>query len=368
MVKLIRKNNAEITAYQDSVMFNLAKGTNGIIKNVGSEFALTYTWQTSTFLLGSGMGVAYGRQFEIPAGDFSGLSLDNYPTPSYFIIYFKIDLSNPSAETVTLEFDAGTADYPAISGLGDDLTKYPNGICRVPIYKLKKLGQSAAVTKIAKILLPDTTPFADRAHIATEAELALNAEKVNDLIIEQNYNTKKVYVNHKNTANEELFIERKLLLFNGDFRESAMDIGQQEDYPFLELASEVNFGDTLEFHVYSRSLQHYQVLRVKVSNISVDKDYDYDPPQSILPIGAQNLVGVRLLTHTSNYTTKNGSDTSNYFRYDVDVAILQLSNDGLTFYLLADWRVTDIYNTAGIGQVPFGRIAINKIFKIVGGS
>ena len=40
-----------------------------LLKNIGSEFDLTYNWATSTFLINSGMGIAYGRQFEIPAGD-----------------------------------------------------------------------------------------------------------------------------------------------------------------------------------------------------------------------------------------------------------------------------------------------------------
>lgn len=354
MVKLIRKNNAELTAYQDSVMFNLAKGTNGIIKNVGSEFDLTYNWPTSTFLISSGMGIAYGRQFEIPAGEMSGLALDDYPVGSFFNIYFKIDLSDPSNETVTLTFNTATAAYPPLLDLGDDLTTQPNGICLVPIYKLQKLAQGASVTKIAKIILPDTVPLADLAHNATEAELALNAEKVNNLIVTEEYNTKRVYVNHKNTTNNNCFIERKQLVFSGDFYESAADV-VDGNYPVLSLTEEINSGDLLEFHVYSHSLQQSQVLRAYVTAISIDTE---------LPTGSVNRTGVRLLMHTSNYTMKDGSNTANYYRYNVDVAIFQLIGE-FNLELIADWQVVDIYQPLPT-TLPYGNIAITKIFKIVG--
>ena len=42
-VNLIRKNNgAGITAFQDSVLFHLSKGVNGVIKDVHNEFSTTY--------------------------------------------------------------------------------------------------------------------------------------------------------------------------------------------------------------------------------------------------------------------------------------------------------------------------------------
>ena len=41
---------------------------------------------------------------------------------------------------------------------------------------------------------------------------------------------------------------------------------------------------------------------------------------------------------------KNGSNTANYYRYNVDVAIFQLIGE-FNLVLIADWQVVDIYQT-----------------------
>lgn len=96
-LKLIRKNNqTEVTAYDDATIFHLAKGhdvltlkNGGIFKGVYNSFGYILDRVNRKFILKSGMGMLYGRQFELPDNDTMEFSLATATSNSFTTIYVE---------------------------------------------------------------------------------------------------------------------------------------------------------------------------------------------------------------------------------------------------------------------------------------
>jgi len=112
-VNLIRKNNQEnVTAYEDTVLFHLIKGENGVLPGVGDLFALSYNSSTQKMKVNSGMGMMYGRQFEIKEGEEVEMDWSALTGIKYISVYVEIDLRDPTNETATFKSTYASSAYP----------------------------------------------------------------------------------------------------------------------------------------------------------------------------------------------------------------------------------------------------------------
>lgn len=183
-LKLIRKNNqTEVTAYDDATIFHLAKGhdvltlkNGGIFKGVYNSFGYILDRVNKKFILKSGMGMLYGRQFELPDNDTMEFSLATATSNSFTTIYVEI---NTTTNPETIEIKSITSNT-GIASLGNtDIYKYKKGIARMPLYTIRITGGLVfSVSKVAYIYEPGV---AERAR-ALDGDATINGQKVSDLV------------------------------------------------------------------------------------------------------------------------------------------------------------------------------------------
>lgn len=137
---LITKKTGTTTAYHDAVLYHQFKGNSfhrqnsqkigGVFKGIYSEFNYLVDQTAKTLIISSGMGMIYGRQFELPEGetikfDFSFLTGEQYVT-----VYFEVDTRNITDEKVSLKYKYAGGNYPIME---DEINLYQNklGVARM---------------------------------------------------------------------------------------------------------------------------------------------------------------------------------------------------------------------------------------------
>lgn len=137
---LITKNAGTATAYHDAVLFHQLKGNSvhgqnrqkigGIFKDVYNEFSYTVNQNTKTLIISSGMGMIYGRQFELAEGESIKFDFSFLTGKQYVTIYFEVDTRNITDEKVTLKYKYAGGNYPIVD---DEISLYQNklGVARM---------------------------------------------------------------------------------------------------------------------------------------------------------------------------------------------------------------------------------------------
>lgn len=168
---LIRRNNQEeVTAYHDSVLFHNIKGVNGVLDAVGDVFALTYDPVNKVISIGSGMGLTYGRQFEVSDGSTVVIDASALSGTIYLLIYAETDLRVPTAETTLFKYVYARTTYPALpNGEGDNLIAVKHGCARMELWRVKLIDyelieQSARFTTLQANWI-DNSKFATSAGV-----------------------------------------------------------------------------------------------------------------------------------------------------------------------------------------------------------
>ena len=132
-ISLIRKNAAEVTAYDDTVMFDEAiLNQNGILLNVGNQMS-PYA-EGVNFNIKDGYAILYGRQFKIEGVEQLTLTK---PTSGYlyYLIYAKLDTTG-SSESISLVPVYSTSDYPS-TPTSNDLIKTRAGVAYLGLFTAK---------------------------------------------------------------------------------------------------------------------------------------------------------------------------------------------------------------------------------------
>ena len=153
-IKLVTYANSEVTPQNDAVLTNLEIASNGVI------FGCNVTIKNaSTLHINAGMGVVYGREFEIVDSDIP-VSLSSSGT-LLGQLYVHIDLANTS-EPAQLLVDTGNSLTPLVD---DPMINITTGITE---YQLATFNVSAAT--ISDLVV--TATEVEGVQEATEAEIS----------------------------------------------------------------------------------------------------------------------------------------------------------------------------------------------------
>jgi hypothetical protein len=345
-VNLIRKNNGVgITAFQDAVLFHLAKGENGVIPNVHEEFEASFDYTTKILTVASGMGIAYGRQFEVVPGEEIQFDFSALAGTRYIVIYLEIDLRDPTNETASLKATYSDSAYPEITE-GDNLISSPNGLYRMLIFHVIKTSSTTTITPMFKVLLSDKIKS---SIFSEEAEHADDASTVNG--IEINALSGKLIAKMPGNTRAE-YIERRILVFDGEnspynYSGNGVWLGPTvstetgQGVRSITLTEAIAEGDVLEFIVLAS--QNYYVARAvfKKSSYLVN-------PQLALCIVTNQTTGPYAVTY--------------YMEFDVSGDGLTLTPNNDSIYLL-----NNPYANNSSGSPEKTTLHIWKVHKILGG-
>lgn len=129
-IRLVRKSSdtPNITNRDDTRMTRFAYGgIDGVVQGFGSE--LSYAVSGSKFVLNSGCIVLQGWEVCVDGSGWQ-LDLSTVVGTQYHLIYLEI---NVGIESAVLKSAYLTGSTPNIDQ-GDDLTQYPEGTARLPLY------------------------------------------------------------------------------------------------------------------------------------------------------------------------------------------------------------------------------------------
>lgn len=242
-VNLIRKNNQpNVTAYQDAVLFHAIKGENGVFPNVGTAFKLTYNPSSKKATIGSGMGMIYGRQFEIAQGEEVEMDWSALAVGTYVSVYVEVDLRDPTTETATFKATYSATGYPIVA-TGNDLISLPKGLSRMLMYQVDiKASGITAVQKYStyKYNYVAKSGYAEEANRAT---LAVNSTKIGGQTVGYNDSRRALEISYKFSSGMNVIEMKQSILSKPVEFFQSKDIGKK-----LELSGYVNPGDILEIH------------------------------------------------------------------------------------------------------------------------
>ena len=150
-IRLVRapSDTPNIQNKDDAKMIRYAYGGyDGVVKGFGQECA--YTFENGIFKIGSGRIVLQGWEVDIDEFGWS-LDLSNVTTGAYsYVVYLEVDLVNQQAN---LNYKFAVSGYPVIDR-GDDLTTYPEGIARIPLYEFTINGGEIASIYLVLPVIP----------------------------------------------------------------------------------------------------------------------------------------------------------------------------------------------------------------------
>lgn len=331
-VNLIRKNNQlNVTAYEDTVLFHAIKGTNGVFPNVGDMFSLSYTASNQTMLINSGMGMVYGRQFEIKEGEEVTWDWSALTGVKYISVYVEIDLRDPTNETAAFKSTYASGGYPSITD-GDNLIASPTGVARLLMFWVYRnsAGTMSIATKYPTYRY-DWVGNADFATNSTNATNATNSTKVGNNTIT---NETGLRVTRNGQSAQEI-IETKKRLFSG----SQVLYNTSSKGTNIALSESVSNGDMLEF-IYEP--QYYNgITQSKYKSVRVQVDSGY-----------ANLASIYAgTTYQSGFTA-----TSDTFSFS-----------GTTMTYQGGYYLLNFANNGG-SNLQNNTIRLKKVYKIVGGN
>lgn len=129
-IRLIRQSSdtPNITNRDDTRMTRFAYGgIDGVVQGFGSE--LSYAVSGSKFVLNSGCIVLQGWEVDVEGTGWE-LDLSTVVGTQYHLVYLEVSVG---VESAVIKSTYLTGSTPSID-FGDDLTKYPEGTARLPLY------------------------------------------------------------------------------------------------------------------------------------------------------------------------------------------------------------------------------------------
>lgn len=129
-IRLVRKSSdtPNITNRDDTRMTRFAYGgIDGVVQGFGSE--LSYAVSGSKFVLNSGCIVLQGWEVDVDGSGWE-LDLSTVVGTQYHLVYLEVSVG---IEFAVIKSTYLTGSTPSID-FGDDLTKYPEGTARLPLY------------------------------------------------------------------------------------------------------------------------------------------------------------------------------------------------------------------------------------------
>ena len=342
-INLIRKNNqSEVTAYHDSVIFHSIKGKNGIFQYVGTGFSTVFNNTTKVFTINSGMGMLYGRQFEVVEGGEINFNWSALSPPKYISIYLEIDLRNPTLETAEFKALYDNTTYPVITA-GDNLIAIKQGVARMEMFRVYLTSSGVTKTNRYGIISNQSILNADYAISAEDAMYADDSYSVGGNIINHSDETLKVKLFNTNTYHALPVIK---VVYDG-----VIDLHNTNNIgTTIALTEIISVGDILEFiylPCYNLSSTGYNVFAkayVRVTDLRITATTAIGTDTVPSYIGYKMIFSSNRFTYAGNILTFQGG------------------------YILRPQFVDGTY----YGDDPFGTytsdtIRIVRIIKIAGG-
>lgn len=217
-LNLIRKNNqTNVTAYHDAVIFHQAKGKsytgeyNGsVFQGVYNEFGYRFDINTLKFNLKSGMGMLYGRQFELPDNEEYEIDISSLTGTKYISIYVEIDTRDVTNETIAIKAAYGSSDYPPLSS--GNLYQNKQGVSTMELYRFyfnSRVPSSVRIYPRFNYYLPGEAETAR----SLEKSALIYGRRVDSLFIG---GTDYVYhANHANYSDTTYGLRNKDIVSNG---------------------------------------------------------------------------------------------------------------------------------------------------------
>ena len=297
-ISLIRKNAAEVTAYDDTVMFDEAiLNQNGILLNVGNQMS-PYA-EGVNFNIKDGYAILYGRQFKIEGVEQLTLTK---PTSGYlyYLIYAKLDTTG-SSESISLVPVYSTSDYPS-TPTSNDLIKTRAGVAYLGLFTAKV--SSTGIEEVKTI-----------------APLIQSKKYVDDRITEA-----KTYTDNKDT-NRKNYVDNKVTELNNLVT------------PFLSVkvinhsdGEQVNTIDINSLFRTGNEMYLLVILNIKDFGSTADSANNVDPNTFIAKLYSSATV-------TYRYNVKASSDSNLIARTNYQMSaglnLLELRDDaGATIYTI----------------------------------
>lgn len=172
-IRLLRESSdtPNITNRDDTHMTRYAYGNiSGVVKDFGSE--LSYSTANSKFSVGSGRVVIQGWEVEIEPGSWM-LDLSTVTGSQYYLVYLEI---NTGVETAEIKSMYLPGSIPSVEP-GDDLTKHPQGVARLPLYTFRyNSGTFSNIIKVVK-----TIPYSGQRLDKTESDITTINQRLDAL-------------------------------------------------------------------------------------------------------------------------------------------------------------------------------------------
>lgn len=187
-LRLIRSNNSgRVTVYDDAVVFHSAKGNDytgdkrgGVFEKVYNAFGYIADNVNKKFIIKSGMGMLYGRQFALDPNETVEFDLSALAN-QYIVFYFKIEnklVSGEEVTTITLEEQHSGASYPSLGNT--DLITNRYGTATMELYRVRTDATSTIIGTTDRRYIY-RAGYAEKARMM-DAEGVINSRKVGNLI------------------------------------------------------------------------------------------------------------------------------------------------------------------------------------------
>ena len=200
-IRLIRCNNSDpVTPFDDAVIFHSAKGHDytgdkrgGVFYKVYDQLGYIRDNVNHKFILRSGMGMLYGRQFEIPENEnleFSVTSLAG----KYCVVYVEVtnefvDMTGETDEndqpipsydqvTVTAQLVYSSEGYPTIGNTDIIANRYGTATMELYRFQVNAQGEIGDIIDRRYIYMPGV---AEKARVL-DGTAIVNNRKLSDLI------------------------------------------------------------------------------------------------------------------------------------------------------------------------------------------
>lgn len=185
-INLIRKNNQPaVTAYQDATVFHMLKGhdyagkNGGVFPGVNNGFGYIADAVNKKFIVKSGMGMLYGRQFELPGNETVEFALSSFETITYGTVYVEVNTMDSENETAQIKCAYSTETWPTLGNT--DIYKNKTGIATMPLYKFTWVPLLSMFLLISKAYYEFRPGVAEKGR-KIEASGIINNRKVGDLV------------------------------------------------------------------------------------------------------------------------------------------------------------------------------------------
>lgn len=174
-IRLVRKasETPNIANRDDTCAFRYAYGTDGYVLNYGYEMGYALPDKTTLRIQGGRLNI---QGWEVDLENYPvSITVASFSGVRYDFIYAEINLLLETAEIKTVR-DAETV-FPL--SLGDNLTYNPNGVARLPLYRVpvnsSGIDSSQSIEKLVQPIKLSSTRFeeADRRMTSIEERLAI---------------------------------------------------------------------------------------------------------------------------------------------------------------------------------------------------